>query len=391
MNSRPAPGNGPLIAAAIVAALFVAILVSLPARDELGRPLPLALLLGGAFGWVLQRTRFCFFCLTRDWIDHRDPRGLVAVLAALAVGLLGYAAILGAWLPNPLGGRLPPDAHVGPVSMTLAIGAFVFGLGMAASGSCISAHLYRLGEGSGGSVVALLAAAVGFVVGFLSWNTLYLRDVQSAPVVWLPAHFGYGGALVLQLGVLAALAAWLMRAGWPAGAPSASPAAAIWRDRWPAPLGGVLVGVIATIAYLRVGPLGVTAELGSLSRTAAYAAGLLPGQLLGLDGLAGCATVVKQALVSRNGVFVLGLVLAALTAALIAGDWRPNLPAARDLPRLVLGGLMLGWGAMVSLGCTVGVLLSGIMAGAASGWVFAVFCFLGTWLGWLARRRFITA
>ena len=35
---------------------------------------------------------------------------------------------------------------------------------------------------------------------------------------------------------------------------------------------------------------------------------------------------------------------------------------------------------MVALGCTVGVLLSGIMAGALSGWVFAIACLGGIWL-----------
>ncbi len=388
MTLRPSTGPRPLIAAALVLAAFAVICLALPARDGLGRPLPLAMLLGGAFGWVLQRTRFCFFCVTRDWIDDRDPRGLIAIVIALAIGLIGYAAILGAWLPNPLGGRLPPDAHVGPVSMTLALGAFVFGIGMAASGSCVSAHFYRLGEGSGGSVVALIGAAAGFALGFLSWNTLYLRDIQAAPVVWLPGHLGYAWALLLQLAVLGLVAVWLLRGGWPAAVPAASPGAAFWHRRWPAPVGGILVGLIATIAYLRVGPLGVTSELGSLSRTAAAGFGWLPTQLYGLDGLAGCATVIKETVLSRNGVFVLGLVLAAFASALIAGDWKPSLPPARDLPRLALGGVMLGWGAMVSLGCTVGVLLSGIMAGAGSGWVFAVFCYAGVWLGWKVRRRF---
>ena len=41
------------------------------------------------------------------------------------------------------------------------------------------------------------------------------------------------------------------------------------------------------------------------------------------------------------------------------------------------GGMLLGWGAMTGLGCTVGTLLSGIMAGALSGWVFAAFCTAG--------------
>jgi uncharacterized protein len=375
-----------LFAATLIGALFLAVLLVLPERDALGRSLPVSMLLGGAFGFVLQRSRFCFYCMARDFFENSDPRGLIGILVALAIGLAGYTAVFGAWLPNPAGGRLPPDAHIGPVSVTLAAGAFAFGVGMAVSGSCISAHLYRLGEGSGGSIVALFGALGGFILGFLSWNTLYLRDVISAPVIWLPGSLGYGGALALQLAVLAVLAAWLMRRGWPQ-APLAGPIDSLLRLRWPAHVGGLLIGWIAVLAYLRVGPLGVTAEFGSIARTMADAGGVLPGTLYGLDSLAGCATVVKETLVSRNGVFVLGLVLAAFVASLVAGDWRPSLPAAADLPRLLLGGLLLGWGAMVALGCTVGVLLSGIMAGSLSGWVFALFCFAGTWIGWACRHK----
>jgi hypothetical protein len=36
---------------------------------------------------------------------------------------------------------------------------------------------------------------------------------------------------------------------------------------------------------------------------------------------------------------------------------------------------------MISLGCTIGVLLSGTQAFAISGWVFFAFAFLGVWVG----------
>ena len=45
-------------------------------------------------------------------------------------------------------GRLPPGAHIAPVSWVLGAGAFSFGVGMAIAGSCISAQFYRLGEES---------------------------------------------------------------------------------------------------------------------------------------------------------------------------------------------------------------------------------------------------
>lgn len=365
--------------AVLFSALLVALYLSLPDRDALGRSLPVSLALGAGLGVVLQRTRFCFWCNAADWFRDRNPAGLLAIVTALAAGAFGHWVIAGVWVPDPYAGRLPPDAHIGPVSWTLAAGAFVFGLGMAISGSCVSAHFYRLGEGAYGSIIALLGAAVGFGLGFLSWNWLWLNDVITAPVIWIPAWLGHDGALALTLTLLAAAAGWLtLRAR----------GAAVVPGRWPGVLGGALVGFIATLAWFRVGPLGVTAELGSLSRTAAVGLKLLPETLLGLDGLRGCATVVKEAQLSRNGVFVIGLVLASATSAHIAGDWRPVFPAPRDLPRLFIGGIMLGWGAMVALGCTVGVILSGIMVGALSGWVFAGTCLAGAWAGWLIRERF---
>ena len=198
-------------AALVTAALFFWLVLQLPERDALGRSLPLSTLLGGAFGVLLQRSRFCFYCIARDFIERRDPRGLLGIIVALAVGLLGTYAIFGAWMPQPSAARLPAEAHIGPVSWVLALGALVFGVGMTVSGSCISAHLYRLGEGSPTAPFALLGAVAGFGLGFLSWNDLYLRAIQEAPVIWLPRLLGYGGSLALQLAILAALAFVLMR------------------------------------------------------------------------------------------------------------------------------------------------------------------------------------
>ncbi|MFY2605327.1 YeeE/YedE family protein [Achromobacter ruhlandii] len=411
LTAGAAPPDVPAIANAAAVALLAAIGAAawwLASQPEGGRGLSLSLLLGAAFGLVLQRSRFCFYCIARDAIERRDPAGAYAVLVALAVGTLGYHAVFGAFLPIPGAERLPPGAHIGPVSLALVAGAFVFGVGMRISGSCISAHFYRLGEGALASPFALLGAGLGFVLGFASWNTLYLAMIQQAPVVWLPHHLGYGGAVLLQVALLALLALGLSRLGRrvpaarqadaapdgaairPANAsqhaandpatPPSSPWQAVLRDRWPPAVGGLLVAFIGVIAYLRIAPLGVTAELGSVARTAASATGALPPRLEGLDTFAGCATVVKQALLSNNGAFVLALVAGAWAAALAAGAFRPRLPTAREILRNFTGGVLMGWGGMTALGCTVGTLLSGVMAGAASGWIFGAACLAGIWV-----------
>src|SRR5690606_32639712 len=108
-----------------------------------------------ALGFVFQRGRFCFFCIIRDGIEFRNTGPLFAILTALAVGGIGYAIVFGAFLPNPMAGRLPPQAHIGPVSTALIAAGLAFGVGMALSGACISGHLYRLGEGYGRAPLAL--------------------------------------------------------------------------------------------------------------------------------------------------------------------------------------------------------------------------------------------
>ncbi len=164
------------LAAAVLAA--VAIWAWSLSADPASRALVFSLLTGVAFGIVLQRSRFCFLCNFRDFWQDRDPRGLISIAVALAVGTLLYHAVMMAWAPIPQPERLPPNAHVGPVGIALAVAAFVFGIGMAISGSCLSAHFYRLGEGSPTSPFAIVGALGGFLLGFLSWNPIYLSSIS---------------------------------------------------------------------------------------------------------------------------------------------------------------------------------------------------------------------
>jgi len=75
-------------------------------------------------------------------------------------------------------------------------------------------------------------------------------------------------------------------------------------------------------------------------------------------------------------------VLGSFVSALLANkvEIGPRLTIRNSLTAL-LGGIFMGWGAMLALGCTVGTLLSGISAFALSGWVFAVAVFVGIWVG----------
>src|SRR5690606_14757850 len=171
-------GTAILLAIALLAATW-----HLADGSNQGRAFSYSLASGALFGLLLQRSRFCFFCVTRDFIECRVPDGLLGLLAALAVGSLGYHAVFGAFVPDPGTGRLPPDAHIGPLSWVLALAATLFGIGMAISGSCISAHLYRLGEGNFASLAALAGALLVFALGFAKIGSASRRQSFMLPSV----------------------------------------------------------------------------------------------------------------------------------------------------------------------------------------------------------------
>jgi uncharacterized membrane protein YedE/YeeE len=378
----------PILSLAIISALIIWG-VSLYS-DQQGRALGFSLLAGTAFGIVIQRGRFCFLCNFRDLVEKREAGGMIAILIALGVGTILYQVVMASWAPVPQVGRLPPGAHIGPVGWVLALGALTFGFGAALSGSCLSAHFYRLGEGAFGSIVALLGAGIGFILGFMTWNSFYTLSVFDDQPLWLPHYFGYAGSTALSLGVITALIvaslAFSKRINSSpsddlAASPLAQASQTVFIKRWPPVITGTLVALIGAFAYFRVQPLGVTQEWGSIFRTAGFNAGLVPETLLGLDTARGCISAIKTALLSNNGLFVSGMILASFASALTAKQFTPSWPDGRGVLLRFIGGILLGWGGMTALGCTIGVLLSGIQAGAVSGWVFLVFCALGTFGG----------
>jgi uncharacterized membrane protein YedE/YeeE len=75
------------------------------------------------------------------------------------------------------------------------------------------------------------------------------------------------------------------------------------------------------------------------------------------------------------------LIGASFAAALAGNRFKLSKITPVNATTALIGGILLGFGSMISLGCTVGVLLSGTQAFALSGWVFFASVFLGVWTG----------
>ncbi len=375
-----------------ISGVIIAILLSIAfllSKGENASTAPISLLIGISLGLLLERGRFCFFCIFRDVIEDRNTTPLISVFTAIVVGAIGYGIVFGQFLPDTSTDRLPPVAHIGPVSWPLALAAFLFGIGMTLSGACISGHLYRLGQGYLRAIPALLGTLIGFAIAFLTWNWLYLNAIADAPTIWLPHTFGYGGSILITFIAVTALFIFAIKWGKnsepiskrASGAPSISSGLRyLIFERWNPIATGALVGVIGMIAYLRVEPLGVTRQISTSARTFMENQSLADDTLLGLDQMAGCIAVVSEA-ITNNGWLIFGIVFASFAAALAGGRFKFSRLTPRNTGTALLGGIFLGWGSMTSLGCTIGVLLSGTQAFALSGWVFFAFVFLGTVVG----------
>ncbi|MDR3163251.1 MAG: YeeE/YedE family protein [Helicobacteraceae bacterium] len=351
-----------------------------------------AFLCGLALGVTMQRSRFCFYCHLREWFEERNPHGALALLLAITIGIVGYTIVIGGWLPNP---AVPSSIiHVGPANEIVILAGFVFGLGMTVSGSCVAAHWYHFAGGSLYSLAALIGVSIGFFLGFNSWNALYSYRLAEAPIVWLPAYLGYGGALCLQLGVIFLLALFLWRgfSGQSAAQTSVAPLTIrgvwrrLWETEWNYWIGGLLVGLIAIAAIIRVKPLGATAAIASWTRSVASRWGLIPDRLNGLDTFAGCGSLPQNFWLNADSLLLLGLVSGALIASLASGKFSIEGITPKETPQAILGGVLLGWGAMTALGCTIGTLLSGTHAGALSGWLFGAAMLFAIYIGLKIKR-----
>ena len=354
--------------------------------------------LGLAIGFVMQRSRFCFTAAFRDLFMLRSGRNMKGVIVGMAVATVGFGLIMANLLPNTMLGAIAPEAHANPVGLHLLLGGVLFGVGMVAAGGCTSGSLYRMGEGYAASWVAFAGILGGLGLASHTWNWWWTRYIRFAPIIWLPSTLGYGGAMLVTLtGLLGAylLILWI-ESGTPAGhseAPRSTVGTGfvarasdlygtVFQRGWPAITGGALLGMINVFLYTAHMPWRIVGEYARWANGLLTAVGLGPGRLLGTEELAGCALRSGGGVLTHGLLLNVGLFGGSLVSALLAHEFKPRFP--RNKVRYVQslgGGLVMGYGAGLAMGCTVGAFFSAVPSLALNGWVFALALAGGAYLG----------
>ena len=345
-------------------------------------------LVGGLLGVSLYHAAFGFTAAYRNAFLHREVSGVMAQLVMLAVAMVIFAVLLsdGELFGRRLGGALAP------IGVQVAVGSFIFGLGMQLGGACGSGTLYTVGGGSLRMLVTLAAFCLG---GF--WASLdmpWWLETPRLPAISLAVEFGWGKAVAMQIGLLA-LIAWGLRR-W-RGNVEQRPlwrADFTWRDLlvgpWPLLLAALVLAALNGLTVIIAGhPWSITWGFTLGAAKLAQSAGWDPSTSPFWSGNFAATALSRGLWRDITSVMNGGIILGAMMAAGLAGRFTPGfrLPL-KSLAAAIIGGLMMGYGARIAFGCNIGAFFSGVASTSLHGWLWIACALPGTWIGLRLRPWF---
>lgn len=381
-QQRPGRAVQPLPLAAGFGALAIG---AIRLAEDGWRP-PVLWLLGLLLGATLYHAAFGFTSAYRRMIVARDMRGVQAQLLLLAVGTVLFAPVLAS---GEVFGQIVGGAWA-PVGLSVAAGAFLFGMGMQLAGGCGSGTLYTAGGGSLRMLLVLAAACAGSF-----WASLHMGWWQRLPsrdALVLADLFGWPGAAAIQLAVIGMLALLLGRLSRPAlrAAPPRTGAARLLLGPWPLAAGAVLLALGNLGVLLVAGhPWSITWAFTLWGAKAATLLNWAPSSSAFWQGDFQSAALAGGVMEDTTSLMDLAIMLGALCAAALAGRFSPRWRMPwRSFVAALLGGLAIGYGARIAYGCNIGAFVSGVVSLSLHGWLWIAAALPGTWIGVRLRPAF---
>ncbi|CCQ73175.1 YeeE/YedE family protein [Magnetospira sp. QH-2] len=375
----------PLLTVAIV---ILAPLTFLSAAE--GDRLPGLLWIGVALGVTLYHAAFGFTSAYRRAFVDKDLSGLAAQAVMLILAMLLFAPVLaqGQAFGQGVGGA------IAPVGLSMAFGAFLFGMGMQLGDGCASGTLYTAGGGSARAALVLLFFCGGAFWGSLDlawWESLAGTGIGS---VSLGQALGWEAALPLQIGALGlilllfrAAGGRLRRALWWDGDFSMD---RLIRGPWPLLQGAILLALLNWLTLVVAGHAwSITWAFSLWAAKGALLMGWMPEAGSFWSGPFQQAALARPVWADSTSLMNIGLLGGALIAAALAGKTLTPLPRdRRNLAAAVMGGLAMGYGARLAYGCNIGAFFSGIASGSLHGWVWLLCALPGNFIGVRLRPLF---
>jgi uncharacterized membrane protein YedE/YeeE len=337
-----------------------------------------ALLLGVVFGAVGQRVNFCTMGAVSDVATFGDWRRMRMWVLAIVVAIAGAALLQAAGLIDSA-----KSIYTGPriAWLSMIVGGFLFGFGMTLASGCGSRSLIRLGGGNLKSLIVLVFLGISAYMTlkgvFVVWRATALDPVRfdvgaatsDLPTVLVNMGLPVTARAWVPWFVVAAIAAWIF-------------ASRAFRTTREMIVGGVVIGAVIVGGWYLSGHIGHLAEdpatleekfvatnsgrMESFSFVApvAYLLELLAtGRIPARADVWHCRGAGNGRRRGRDGARHQNFPLGGFTTT-------------DDLVHHIVGGMLMGFGGVTALGCTIGQGLTGLST-LAIGSFLAFFSIVG--------------
>ncbi|WP_018506874.1 YeeE/YedE family protein [Thiobacillus thioparus] len=329
-------------------------------------------------GAVVNKTNFCTMGAVSDWVNMSDTGRMRAWILAIAVGVLGVTALEAAGLVN-VTGTFPPYRQTNFVWLENVLGGALFGIGMTLASGCGNKTLIRIGGGNLKSVMVLLVIAL--IAYFMinpfpgSDKTLYstlFYPWTNPTAVALTTNQDLGamlfgdkaatGRMVMGAVIGGLLLIWAFKS-------------ADFRSSFDNILGGLVVGLAVLAAWyvtsnIRVDASGDILTLQSFVQdwdlyapadaVRPAAAGPLAAQSFTFINPMGqtlgyVASGFDRTLLTFGIMALAGVIAGSLLWSLISRNFRIEwFASVRDFFNHLVGAILMGFGGVLAMGCTIG-------------------------------------
>jgi uncharacterized membrane protein YedE/YeeE len=330
----------------------------------------LGFILAFIFGYVGNKTHFCTMGAVSDIVNMNHWDRMRAWMLAIAIAIIGTSLLV-------YGGQIDVSKTIYTGSnfywLAALVGGLTFGVGMTLAGGCGQRTLVRLGGGNLKSIVVFIFMGYAALVTLSGIFGAFRVSVLQAPAVTvfldgmqtLPSLLGMPtqtGTLMVGLvvGVALLLFVFLNKE---------------FRQNHDNILAGIVIGLIVVAGWYVTGRFGFGEDpdtlelvyLGTNSHLAESMTFVAPlGYTMNLFAYwTDTATIVTFGVASVFGVIVGSFVYGVTHRTF---RWE-SFNSPQDMFRHIVGAILMGFGGVTALGCTIGQGVTGISTLAVSSFV----------------------
>jgi len=315
----------------------------------------LSFLIAAVFGAVANKTNFCTMGAVSDWVNMGDKNRLRAWFLAIGVAILGTQALRYTGLVD-LDGVMYLSPNFGWLGHI--VGGVLFGIGMTLGSGCGQRTLVRIGGGNLKSLVVLLLLGLTAYTTMRGLLALVRVNVIEATNIGLAESGLTDQGIATLLGALLGLddgtaLTWIVALVAGVGLAVYALSSRSFRKSFNDVLAGVAIGLIVTAGWYVTGVVGFDdfEPVRLESYTFVAPSGESLQYLMTFTG----------STISFGVAAVGGVIAGSFIYAMTSGRFRIETFSDRgDMVAHLWGGVCMGFGGVLALGCTIGQGVTGM-------------------------------